>query len=75
MSKKLLWVPTVKEFIEYEIALKNVQITPLDSTTLVIDNKNYSEMRGFTLISLLPNGQEKRIIIDLLPGINLITVH
>ncbi len=75
MSKKLLWVPTVKEFIDYEVALKNVQITPLDSTTLVIDNKNYSEIKGFTLIALLQNGQEKRIIIDLLPGINLITVH
>ncbi|WAM36147.1 hypothetical protein [Caldicellulosiruptor acetigenus] len=74
MSKKLLWVPTVKEFIDYEVALKNVQITPLDSTTLVVDNKNYSEIKGFTLITLLPNGQEKRTTVNLLPGVNLITI-
>jgi len=74
MSKKLLWIPTVKDFIDYEVALKNVQITPLDNTTLVVDNKNYSEIKGFTLITLLPNGQEKRTIVNLLPGINLITI-
>ncbi|WAM31353.1 hypothetical protein [Caldicellulosiruptor naganoensis] len=73
-SKKLLWVPTVKQFIDYELALKNVIITPLDKSTLLVDNKNSFEIKGFTLILPLQNGQEKRIITTLVPGVNIITL-
>ncbi|WAM34110.1 hypothetical protein [Caldicellulosiruptor morganii] len=72
-SKKLLWVPTVKQFIDYELALKNVIISPIDKSTLLVDNKNTFDIRGFTFI-LPQNGQKKRIITNLVPGINIITL-
>jgi len=73
-DKKLLWVPTVKQFVNYKIALKNVIITPLDKSALLVDNKNGFDIKGFTLITILQNGQERRIVTTLVPGINIISL-
>lgn len=75
-EKKLLWVPTVKEFIDYELALKNITITPFDGKTILIENKNNFEIKGFTLLPIAnnPTKHTSAIVLNLVSGINIVTL-
>lgn len=73
-KNKKLYIPTVKEFIDYSTSIHNIDITYDSPDNITIDNKNQADIKGFTLITINPSNQSNYMIVNLHPGYNNITL-
>lgn len=71
---KKLYVPTVRQFIEYSSSIRNLDIIYNHPGSITINNKNAADIQGFTLITIDSSNHKKYNVINLHPGSNNITL-
>lgn len=74
-SNKKLYVPTVRQFIDYSSSLHNIDVSYDNPDNLVINNRNKNNIDGFTLITIDSTNHEKYTAINLHPGYNDISLN
>jgi len=73
-NQNLLWITTIKEFGDFEEALRNIFITPESQHSLLILNNNSFSLNNFSLI-IFNHSHEIRKVIHLKPGKNIININ
>lgn len=70
-----LYIPTVKQFIDYTLAIHNVDIKYLSYDSIMIDNKNKTPVDGYTLIYINPDNSKTYKTVNLRPGDNIVNIN
>lgn len=71
-NQKKLWVTTVKQFIDYNQSIHNINIDYKLPGEIVINNKNSEWIKAFTLDEIGSDNKAQSIVLNLHPGYNLI---
>lgn len=74
-SQNKLYIPTVKQFINYTLAIHNVDIKYLAPERFLIDNKNNTPVDGYTLIYFNPDNSKVYKTLNLKPGDNIVNIN
>ncbi|MEZ0536582.1 hypothetical protein ACAG39_04935 [Caldicellulosiruptoraceae bacterium PP1] len=74
-NKGLVWIPTVREFGDYQELLKNIYIYPYNKNLFIVDNHNNVQVKDFTFIIYKENKELKREIYNVQPGMNYILIQ
>lgn len=73
-ENKKLYIPTVKEFIDYSTSIHNIDIKYNSPDSITIDNKNQADIDGFTLITTDSSNKSNYMVVNLHPGYNNVTL-
>jgi hypothetical protein len=71
-SHRKLWVTTVKQFIDYNQSIHNIDIEYKLPGGIVVNNNNREQIKGFTLVVIGSDNKIQSMVLNLQPGYNLI---